>query len=496
MTWTLHAAPSPARFLFVPSVLLLTAMVGAFVALEPMRGLLLAGAAALVIASAVVPSVAVFVFVLVIYANIPAIVANTYGVPDYLAAASIAMLGIPLVRQITLREPFVISPPLIPLVIYVGVVLLSAATAAYDAGERVGIVLTEGLILFFLLSNAIRTVDTLRQVIWALLLAGSLMSLITIHQAVTQNYASTYGGFAVVERGFEVNVDGETVRQLRAAGPVGEKNRFAQVLLVLVPLGIGRMKDARGRARRLAASAATAAMLAALVLTYSRGGALAVAVVFLAAATLQFIRWRTLLATVATVFAIAVVLSPTFIGRVVSIGNAAEFLSDEGDETEGAIVGRATSNIAAFNVLLDHPLLGVGPGLYGPNYSVAYANRLGLRHFDEPRRAHNLLLEVGAETGLLGLTAFTTVLLATAIPLWQVRRRWQRRNAEYANLATALLLSLIGYVTAGLFLHLAYERYLWIIVALAASTIWILTPQALRWSTERLRRAPMAEAST
>lgn len=496
MTWTLHAVPSPARFLFVPALLAMTAMVGALIALEPMRGVLVVGVVALVITSAVVPSVAVFAFVFVIYANVPAIVANTYGVPEYLAAASIAMLGIPLVRQITTREPFVFSPPLLPMVIYVAVVLLSAATAAYDAGERVGIVLTEGFVLFLLLSNAVRTVDTLRQVIWALLLAGALMSLLTIHQAVTGNYESSYAGFAVVERGFDVDVQGENVRQLRAAGPVGEKNRFAQVLLVLVPLGIGRFKDASGRGRRLLAAGATASILAALMLTYSRGGVVALAVVFLAAAALHFIRWRTLLLAGAVVLAIAVLVSPTFIGRVASIGNAAELFSDGADEVEGAVVGRATSNLAAFNVLLDHPLLGVGPGLYGPNYSVDYANKLGLRHFDEPRRAHNLFLEVGAETGLLGLAAFIAVLLAAAIPLWHVRRRWEHRNAEYTNLATALLLSLLGYVTAGLFLHLAYERYLWIIVALAGSTIWILTPVSARWSTERLRRGLVTRAAS
>ncbi|HEX6473999.1 MAG TPA: O-antigen ligase family protein, partial [Candidatus Limnocylindria bacterium] len=398
-----------------------------------------------------------------------------YGVPEYLAAASIAMLGIPLVRQITTREPFVLSPPLVPLLVYVAVVLLSAATAGYDAGERVGIVLTEGLLLFLLLSNAVRTVDTLRQVIWALLLAGALMSLVTIHQAVTGNYESNYAGFAVVEQGFEVDVQGEAVRQPRAAGPVGEKNRYAQVLLVLVPLAIGRMKDAKGRRRKLLAAGVTASILA--------------------AAAMQFIRWRTLLATAAGLLAIAILLSPTFVGRVISIGNAAELFSDGGDEAEGAIVGRATSNLAAFNVLMDHPLLGVGPGLYGPYYSVDYANRLGLRHFDEPRRAHNLFLEVGAETGLLGLAAFIATILATVIPLWRVRRRWRHRNAEYANLATALLLSLLGYFTAGLFLHLAYERYLWIIVALAASTIWILTPESARWAAERLRRAPIERAA-
>lgn len=480
MTLTLRALPSPARFLLVPGVLAIASVLGALIAIEPARGILVFVTAGLIAIAAVAPEVATIAFVLAIYANVPAVIANTYGVPEYLAAASIAMLGVPLVRQITSREPFVVAPSLIPLLAYVGVVLLSAAFAAYDAGERVGIVLTEGLLLFVLLTNAVRSVETLRRVIWALLLAGAAMSLITIHQAVTGNYDSNYGGFAAVEEGFNVDVAGEPVRQERAAGPVGEKNRFAQVLLVLIPLGIGRIKDSGTSLGRLVAAGATGAIFVALALTFSRGGVIAILVMLLAAALLKFVRWKSLLVAGGVMLAAAIVLSPTFVGRVVSIGNAAELFSDSGDEAEGAIVGRATSNLAAFNVLVDHPVLGVGPGLYGPYYSVDYANRLGLRHFDEPRRAHNLFLEVGAETGLLGLVAFVTVLVATAIPLWRVRQRWRERNSEYANFATAWLLSLMGYVTAGLFLHLAYERYLWIIVALAASTIWILTPHVDR----------------
>ena len=495
MTLTLSAWPSPARYLFVPGLVLIALAAGVVVGLDPGRGVILLAVGALIGASALVPEIATFAFVLAIYSNAPVIVANSYGVPEYLAAASIGMLGFPLVRQITRREPFVVTSALLPMIVYVGVVFLSASAAGFDAGERVGIVLTEGLLLFLLMSNAVRSLESLRRVIWALLIAGALMSIVTIHQAVTGNYDSNYGGFATVERGFEVDVAGQAFRQERAAGPVGEKNRFAQVLLVLVPLGIGRIKDAKGLRRRLLAAGATGSILIAIVLTYSRGGAIAVAAIVLAAVLLHFVRWRTLLAVALITVAASILLAPTFVGRVLSIGNAAELFSDSGDEAEGAIVGRATSNLAAFNVLLDHPIIGVGPGLYGPYYSVEYANRLGLRHFDEPRRAHNLFLEVGAETGVLGLAVFIAILFAITVPLWRLRREWATLNQEHANLATALLLALIGYVTAGLFLHLAYERYLWIIVALAASAAWILTPHPLRWYEGRLKLTPAMETA-
>ena len=489
MTLAASFLPSPARLLAVLAALVASGTVGVVVAIDPLRGLVVVAGAALIASAALVPEVATFVFLVAIYANVPAVIANTYGVPEYLAAASVGMLGIPLIRVIAGREPFVASAPLFPFLAYVAVVLLSAAAAGIESGERVGIVLTEGLLIFLLLSNAVRTLDGLRRAMWGLLLAGALMSTVTIHQAVTSNYASDYGGFAEVEEGFEVDLGGEAVRQPRAAGSVGEKNRYAQVLLVLLPLGIGRIKDGASW-RRLLAAAATGLISVALVLTYSRGGVIAVGAVLLAAAILGFLRWRTLLLVGAAVVALAFIVAPTYVGRVISIANAAELFSETGDEAEGAIVGRATSNVAAFNVLVDHPLLGVGPGLYGPYYSVDYANRLGLRHFDEPRRAHNLFLEVGAETGVLGLLTFSSVLAAAAYPLWRLRRAWSGLNAEHANLASAILLALLGYVVAGMFLHLAYERYLWLLVALAASTVWILTPRPTAWYAGRAHLAP------
>jgi O-antigen ligase len=479
MTLRVLTLARPLRLAAPPFALALAAVAGVSVAIDPARGILVFGGGLAMAMAALFPEVATFTFVVAIYANVPAVIAHAYGVPEILAAASVGLLGFPLIRTVVMREPFVATPTLFAVLGYVCVTLLSAALAAFNAGERVGIVLTEGLLLFLLLTNAIRSPAGLRRAIWGLLLAGALMSVVTIHQALTDNYQSDYGGFAVVEEGFTVDVGGEgqDVKQARAAGPVGEKNRYAQVLLVLLPLGIGRIKDAGGIIRQAAAAAMTTLILIAIVLTYSRGGVIAVAVVLAAAALLRFVRLRTLLVGGMVLVLSVVLFASTFAERVASIGGAADLLSDTSDEAEGAIVGRATSNLAALHVLWDHPVIGVGPGLYGEYYSVLYANRLGLRHFEEPRRAHNLFLEVGAETGLLGLGAFVAVLVTTGLGLWSIRRRWASLNVEHANLATAMLLALVGYLTAGLFLHLAYERYLWLLLALASSTVWILTPR-------------------
>jgi O-antigen ligase len=145
---------------------------------------------------------------------------------------------------------------------------------------------------------------------------------------------------------------------------------------------------------------------------------------------------------------------------------------------DGAILGRATSNLAALNVFADHPVLGVGPGRYQTDYSQAYANELGMRHFTTPRRAHNLYFEVAADTGILGLVTFLGVVGSTLVGLWRVRRRWMERRPEYAHLATALFLAVAGYMLSGFFLHLAYIRYFWLLMALANSAIWILRREA------------------
>jgi hypothetical protein len=41
-----------------------------------------------------------------------------------------------------------------------------------------------------------------------------------------------------------------------------------------------------------------------------------------------------------------------------------------------------------------------------------------------------------------------------------------------------MMLAVLGYMLTAVFLHLAYMRYLWLLIALANSLIWILWREA------------------
>ena len=103
--------------------------------------------------------------------------------------------------------------------------------------------LSEGLLLYFLVVNVIRSPDMIRQVIWALLIAGAVMGAISIWQESTGPTATSWAALPRSTRsGFNVGEDiGGKVIRPRLAGPIGEQNRYAQVLVVLVPLALFRI---------------------------------------------------------------------------------------------------------------------------------------------------------------------------------------------------------------------------------------------------------------
>jgi O-antigen ligase len=133
---------------------------------------------------------------------------------------------------------------------------------------------------------------------------------------------------------------------------------------------------------------------------------------------------------------------------------------------------RANETIAALLVFGDHPVTGVGRGLF-PLYYGDYADEVGIASETEARQAHNLYAGILAETGLFGFIFFMAIFAATLIDLERVRRRWKQLAPEYADMAVAFSLAVVAYLTTGMFLHLAYERYLWILLALAASAAYL-----------------------
>ena len=109
----------------------------------------------------------------------------------------------------------------------------------------------------------------------------------------------------------------------------------------------------------------------------------------------------------------------------------------------------------------------VGPGQF-PSYYREYADDIAINVKAEDRQAHNLYLATAAEAGVLGFICLAAILLITLWNLALARRRWIGRRTDLANMATAFSLSVVTYMTTGIFLHLSYARYFWLIMALPA----------------------------
>ncbi|HEY8169607.1 MAG TPA: O-antigen ligase family protein [Candidatus Limnocylindria bacterium] len=427
------------------------------------------------------PEAATLLFVGILYLNVPVVAVQFNGAPAFVAIVAPLLLVIPILSYLVIRrEQPVVTPTLFWMLAYLAVLLLSAAVSA-DPETSVRAVVSfasEGLLLFVLVTNAVRSWGTLKKTVIVLLVVGAVMGGLSIVQEVTQSYDNQFLGFAQTKESDPLEQPDDDARP-RLSGPIGSKNRYAQVMLVLLPLALFAYITGRTRTHRLLAAMSGFAILGGMLLTFSRGAGVALGVLVLIAIALRYIRIRDALLIGAALAVVLLVVMPQYLTRLESLSGVGALVSGGAEaEPDGAILGRATSNLASLQVFLDYPLLGVGPGQYVSEYSQEYANDLGLRYFTNARRAHNLFLEVAADTGIPGIVALGGIFVATLGGLWRARKAWVHRNPEYAAWATAFLLAVVGYMLTAMFLHLAYMRYFWLLIALANSVIWILKREA------------------
>jgi O-antigen ligase len=386
------------------------------------------------------------------------------------------------------RQPFAVTP-VFPLVfVFLAMLFLSAALSKDPSVSVAPLTtyLTEGLLLFLIVSNAVRTTRTLSRVLWALILAGSFMGALSVYQELTHSYGNDYAGLAQVDRygtggGFNIAPAGaqEKILRPRLGGPLGSENRYAQILAAVLPLALIRTFRERKRRLRLAAAGCSLLITGGLLLSFSRGAAVAVAVTLAFMALLRELPLRHLLVTLVVATGVIALVVPDYVTRLRSLeGVTALSSSDSSQRPDASIVGRRTENLAAWHTFLDHPIVGVGPGVYFKEYSRQYANRLGLRYLQSERRGHSLYLELAADTGLVGLGAFLAMVGTPMVLLYRSARRWRTRDPQRAMVASSFFFALFAYLACGVFLHLSYQRYLWVLLALASAAIWTLRREA------------------
>ncbi|HEX2883706.1 MAG TPA: O-antigen ligase family protein [Candidatus Limnocylindria bacterium] len=246
----------------------------------------------------------------------------------------------------------------------------------------------------------------------------------------------------------------------RLAGFIGDPNVFGAFAAAASPFVLLAIPRSSGRLRWIAVAAAFLLLLA-LWLSFSRGAWLAMAIGTLG--TLLLIDRRALLIAL-------LLLVATFVSSQVMPRNLLLPTADGGPERPSLIEstvdragtvgqGRDLRTLFVLNaipIVVDHPLLGVGPGRFGgavadrfPTPVYAEYGTDALLTDETQRTVDNFWLHLLVEAGALGLAAFLAAMLSAAIPMLRTARRSTGARAVLVGgaLAAVAALSVSGVST-------------------------------------------------
>ncbi len=250
-------------------------------------------------------------------------------------------------------------------------------------------------------------------------------------------------------------------------GPYADPNYFAMALLALAPI-VWVSFAAKPLWLRICGTLATALPLLLTLGTASRGAFVAIFVMLIVLFFLSSLKTRIVMGS-AAVLALVVLLAFLPESLRARLASAARISSLGGDQTvqtadSVSVDSRETMLMTSINVTLAYPLLGVGPGNFGPTI-VEFGKLQGQNWID--LNTHNSYTQVSAETGFPGLLLFLLLIALSLKSLISVLRKTSQTgehpDPELHRLAAGLLVSLAATCACMFFLSEGYGmlNFLW-----------------------------------
>ncbi len=342
----------------------------------------------------------------------------------------IALLAFSWFARMIARRRIIVPrmPLLLPLTLFIGAISFSTlVTNSLELSVKEIVKWLEVTLIYCFMADM---VDERwgRWVVWALLGAGSAEALFGVYQFLRQAGPEGFILFG---------------RFMRAYGHFAQPNPFAGYLGLTLPLAYALTLETFSWLRRSlkavllggVVALAFVVMLAAMLMSWSRGGwvGLAAALLVTTAARSRTTRINVLVIALLVVYIVLIggaqYLPPALVQR---LSDFMPYLSGvdvsrvEVTDANWAVIERMAHWQAAIGMFSDHPLLGVGIG----NYPVAYPEYAIGRWRDALGHAHNYYLNIAAEAGVIGLSAYLFLFLACFVQSWRVIRRLSRADKE------------------------------------------------------------------
>ena len=306
---------------------------------------------------------------------------------------------------------------------------LSCVTALWPGYATDGVIdLAKMALVFFFLVNCANSESSLRGVMWVMVLGGLFPAAGTLKNFLAGN----------LEEG-------------RAAwvGIFANPNEVAYSLVILIPLAL-YLATPRGWATRLALLGISLVFVAAIYVTFSRGGLVGLAAVMALCAWRKRNRW------LQGVTLLVLVAGLTFASKFWSRGEDFSQL-----DNDVSFQQRIATSEAGFNMFVDHPFSGVGFGcsviawpLYAPEGLYTRGALV----------THNTFMMVLSETGVLGFLPFV-VLIGFSL----VRTRKLALQPTTSNLGAAIEVAIWGLVVCGMSGGYVLTWFPYLLLGLAAA---------------------------
>lgn len=253
----------------------------------------------------------------------------------------------------------------------------------------------------------------------------------------------------------------------RATGTVNDPNIFSLLAIISLPILAHLSINSSNILVKIVTVLIFIMNVIAIVLSYSRGGAIILAIILVLLSVEYIHKLRPKYLGFVGVFLLIAIFSLIFFVPV-SYWERQKSVFNIKEDT--AVGRRISYSFVGWEAFKERPFVGSGPGTFrdiytNSNFALQF---VGSGKTEIRRFAHNSYLEVLIGTGILGLLAFLAIIVLTLKNFYFAKKRFHILGEErMASLTGAYRLSFVAIMMYFLFLSSTYHKYFWITIALS-----------------------------